>query len=120
MTPENNTSKSILNIVLKVVGIIVGTILVVLGASYVYWYYYVQKIPSESIIKDPQIIKTEPRIYTEQEKLQILNDLNTQNKTTVTLSDKEKFKILNTLKQSSPTTTLSQEEKLKILNSLSN
>ncbi len=98
------------------IGGIITAAIIITGASYAYWYYYVSKAPAVTPIAQENTIE-KPRVFTEEEKLQILEELSATN--SYTISGKEKLKILDTLSKQSSEATLSEEEKLQILNSLS-
>ncbi len=104
MPPEDIPHKNILNIALKVVVIIVGTTLLVLGVSYIYWYYYIQNTITEPITQ------LQPKEPTEEEKLlkqqidsldKLRQQVTVQNTSLATTTIQSQIKSIDTLRSQS-------------------
>ncbi len=120
MPPDNNygTDGSPDSFFVKhyiLLGVVAAIFLLIIPAFWIY--NEIKPTVEPSSVQDGPQQTEELRVFTEEEKLQILEGLSVSDAENT--SEKEKFKILDTLSKQSSPTTLSEAEKLKILNSLS-
>ncbi len=95
MPTEQTEQNKVRGILTKVIGGIVITAGIIAGSFYVYLYFYVNNEIPETTVDTPIVQENPPeklRIFTEEEKLKILEGLSVTN--TKTISVKEKLKIL--------------------------